>query len=255
MTSPQNHLARLSGNNSDAMQKDFVVDNFTPPPHPKGITLDGDTVRLEPLNVEKHSVDLFQSNSLDEEGLIWKYLPYGPYDSLESYQAWLVEEALKDDPTFLAITRLSDAKTVGLASFLRINQNDGSIEVGHINYSPLLQQTREGTEAMYLMMKWAFENGYRRYEWKCNALNLKSRRAAQRLGLSYEGVFRQANITKGRNRDTAWFAAIDTEWPVLQAAFETWLQPDNFDLSGQQKRSLSEMTDPVLVMRDPALVS
>ncbi|MEK9911831.1 MAG: GNAT family protein, partial [Candidatus Puniceispirillum sp.] len=110
------------------------------------------------------------------------------------------------------------------------------------------------TEAMYLMMRWAFMAGYRRYEWKCNALNLKSRRAAQRLGLSYEGVFRQANITKGRNRDTAWFAAIDTEWPVLQAAFETWLQPDNFDLSGQQKRSLSEMTDPVLVMRDPALV-
>ena len=106
---------------------------------------------------------------------------------------------------------------------------------------------------MYLMMRWAFFAGYRRYEWKCNALNLKSRRAAQRLGLSYEGVFRQANITKGRNRDTAWFAAIDTEWPVLRAAFETWLQPENFDLAGQQKRSLSEMTGSVLVMRDPAL--
>ena len=104
------------------------------------------------------------------------------------------------------------------------------------------------------MMRWAFMAGYRRYEWKCNALNLKSRRAAQRLGLSYEGVFRQATITKGRNRDTAWFAAIDTEWPVLQAAFEKWLQPDNFDKAGQQKRSLSEMTVPVLVMRDPALV-
>ena len=250
MTSPQNHQARLSGNNRDAMQKDFVVDDFTPPPHPKGITLDGDTVRLEPLNVEKHAVDLFQSNSLDKEGLIWKYLPYGPYDSFEAYQAWLAQEALGEDPTFLAIIRLSDAKAVGLASFLRINQNDGSIEVGHINYSPLLQQTREGTEAMYLMMKWAFENGYRRYEWKCNALNKRSRYAAQRLGLSYEGVFRQMSISKGRNRNTAWFAAIDQEWEELNRCFCNYLSDNNFDANGKPIVSLSSLTKPILYKID-----
>ena len=151
-----------------------------------------------------------------------------------------------------AIIDQATSRAVGVASYLRINPESGSIEVGHINFSPMLQSTIGATEAMYLMMRWAFMAGYRRYEWKCNALNLKSRRAAQRLGLSYEGVER-ANISKGRNRDTAWFAAIDPEWPVLRAAFKTWLQPDNFDLSGQQKRSLSELTDPVLVMRDPAL--
>lgn len=232
------------------MQKDFVVDNFTPPPHPKGITLDGDKVRLEPLNIEKHSVDLFQSNSLDEEGLIWKYLPYGPYDSFEAYQTWLTAEALKDDPAFFAIIRLSDEKAVGIASFLRINQNDGSIEVGHINYSPLLQKTREGTEAMYLMMRWAFKNGYRRYEWKCNALNQRSRYAAQRLGLSYEGVFRQMSISKGRNRNTAWFAAVDQDWEALKRCFCTYLSNDNFDSNGKSIVSLTSLTKPILYKID-----
>ena len=127
---------------------------------------------------------------------------------------------------------------------------DGSIEIGHINYSPLLQKTREGTEAMYLMMKWAFESGYRRYEWKCNALNTKSRYAAQRLGLSYEGVFRQMSISKGRNRNTAWFAAIDKEWPALNASFETYLSDDNFAADGRPKKALSGLTKPLLYKRD-----
>ena len=182
------------------MEFDFPVENFKTPPHPKGITLVGENVRLEPLNVQNHSANLHEANSLDVEGKNWDYLSYGPFDDLESYQHWLEKEAVKQDPTFFAIIRKLDNKAVGVASFLRINQTDGSIEVGHINYSPLLQRTREGTEAMYLMMKWAFENGYRRYEWKCNALNKKSRYAAQRLGLSYEGVFRQMSINKGRNR-------------------------------------------------------
>ena len=188
------------------MKEDFFVQGFNAPPHPKGIVLNGKTVRLEPLNVEKHSEDLFESNSLDIQGLNWRYLPYGPFETLETFQKWLTDKATNDDPSFFTIVRLSDNKAVGVASFLRINSNDGSIEVGHINYSPLLQKTREGTETMYLMMKWAFDSGYRRYEWKCNALNVKSRYAAQRLGLSYEGVFRQMAISKGRNRNTAWFA-------------------------------------------------
>jgi RimJ/RimL family protein N-acetyltransferase len=139
-----------------------------------------------------------------------------------------------------------------VASFLRINPNDGSIEVGHINYSPLLQRTKEGTEAMFLMMKWAFESGYRRYEWKCNALNLASRKAAQRLGLSYEGVFRQMSISKGRNRNTAWFAAIDNEWLALKRCFETYLSADNFDENKQPIISLSALTKPILYKKDNA---
>jgi RimJ/RimL family protein N-acetyltransferase len=185
------------------MKEDFVVEGFNVPPHPKGMVLNGKTVRLEPLNVDQHSEDLFESNSLDIEELNWRYLPYGPFKTLETFQKWLTDKATNGEPSFFSIVRLTDNKAVGVASFLRINRNDGTIEVGHINYSPLLQKTREGTEAMYLMMEWAFDNGYRRYEWKCNALNIKSRYAAQRLGLSYEGVFRQMAISKGRNRNTA----------------------------------------------------
>lgn len=228
------------------MNEDYVVEGFIVPPHPRGLVLSGKTVRLEPLNVKKHSEDLFQSNSLDIEGFNWRYLPYGPFKTLESFQKWLNDEATKDDPSFFSIVRLSDNKAVGVASFLRINPNDGSIEVGHINYSPLLQKTREGTEAMYLMMKWAFESGYRRYEWKCNTLNIKSRYAAQRLGLSYEGVFRQMTINKGRNRNTAWFASIDKEWNTLKTCYKTYLSDDNFDTDGKPKVSLSEITKPLL---------
>jgi len=229
------------------MKKDFIVQDFNAPPHPRGMVLNGITVRLEPLNVEKHSEDLFQSNSLDVEGENWAYLPYRPFDTLKSYQIWLEEAASKQDPTFFSIVRKRDDKAVGLASFLRINQTDGSIEVGHINYSPLLQRTREGTEAMFLMMEWAIENGYRRYEWKCNALNRPSRDAGQRLGMSYEGVFRQAAVVKGHNRDTAWYAVIDQEWPALDKAFQSWLAPDNFDPEGKQRQSLSTLTRPLLV--------
>lgn len=232
------------------MNEDYVVEGFIVPPHPRGLVLSGKTVRLEPLNVKKHSEDLFQSNSLDIEGFNWRYLPYGPFKTLESFQKWLNDEATKDDPSFFSIVRLSDNKAVGVASFLRINPNDGSIEVGHINYSPLLQKTREGTEAMYLMMKWAFESGYRRYEWKCNTLNIKSRYAAQRLGLSYEGVFRQMTINKGRNRNTAWFASIDKEWNNLKTCYKTYLSDDNFDTDGKPKVSLSEITKPLLYKLD-----
>ncbi len=232
------------------MKEDFVVEGFNVPPHPKGMVLNGKTVRLEPLNVGQHSEDLFESNSLNIERLNWRYLPYGPFKTLETFQKWLTDKATNGEPSFFSIVRLTDNKAVGVASFLRINRNDGTIEVGHINYSPLLQKTREGTEAMYLMMEWAFDNGYRRYEWKCNALNIKSRYAAQRLGLSYEGVFRQMAISKGRNRNTAWFASIDKEWNALKACFETYLADDNFNADGIPKVSLSELTKPLLYKLD-----
>jgi RimJ/RimL family protein N-acetyltransferase len=153
---------------------------------------------------------------------------------------------LGGDPLFFVIVQKSNGKPLGVASYLRINPASGSIEVGHIHYSQALQRSPLATEAMFLMMKKAFEIGYRRYEWKCDALNTASRAAAQRLGLSYEGVFRQATVYKDRNRDTAWYAAIDTEWPALYQAFSRWLDSSNFDERGRQRIRLSELTKPIL---------
>jgi RimJ/RimL family protein N-acetyltransferase len=159
----------------------------------------------------------------------------------------------RNDPFFYALCDRATGRAGGVASYLRISPAAGSIEVGHIALAPVLQRSPAATEAMALMMGWAFSAGYRRYEWKCDALNLASRRAAARLGLSYEGTFRQAAVVKGRNRDTAWFAAIDAEWPRLSAAFNDWLAPANFDGAGRQRLSLSALTAPILVTRDPAL--
>ena len=155
-----------------------------------------------------------------------------------------------EDPVFLAIVEKLSGRPLGIASYLRIHPAEGSIEVGHIHFSPLLQRTTSATESMFLMMQWAFEAGYRRYEWKCNALNQASRRAAQRLGFSFEGIFRQMMIVKGRNRDTAWFAAIDSEWPALKTAFERYLDDKNFDEEGRPVTSLSSLTAPLLPKKD-----
>jgi RimJ/RimL family protein N-acetyltransferase len=152
---------------------------------------------------------------------------------------------LGEDPLFHAIVDPAAGSATGVASYLRIDPNHGSIEVGGINYSPLLQRKPAATEAMYLMMKRAFELGYRRYEWKCDALNAASRLAAERFGFTYEGIFRQHMILKGRNRDTAWFSMIDSEWPRVSAAFEQWLAPTNFDGEGRQKRRLAEIRSAI----------
>jgi RimJ/RimL family protein N-acetyltransferase len=154
-----------------------------------------------------------------------------------------------DDPLFFAILDRADGEAAGVASYLRITPSAGSIEVGHIHYSARLRRSPVATEAMFLMMRWAFESGYRRYEWKCDALNAASRAAAQRLGLSFEGVFRQAAVYKGRNRDTAWYAAIDREWPALREAFLAWLDSRNFDENGRQRTRLSDRTRPLLERR------
>jgi len=216
------------------------------PPRPTRSEMAGRYVRLEPL-VVAHAVALHEANLRGRDGRNWTYLPYGPFDTLAAYSHWVGEMTRDGDPLFYAIVDLGTGLPVGVASYLRITPASGSIEVGHINYSPLLQRARGATEAMYLMMKWAFEAGYRRYEWKCDALNAPSRRAALRLGLSYEGIFRQATVTRGRNRDTAWYATIDSEWPALKDAFDAWLDLANFDAEGRQRRSLSELTRPILV--------
>ena len=225
---------------------DALVPDWRAPLHPQRKNLEGRFCRLEPLDPIRHAASLFEANSLDASGRNWTYLAYGPFDTLACYRSWMEQECCGADPQFYAIVDRAKGEAQGVASYMRITPGSGSIEVGHINYSPLLQRTPAATEAMYLMMEYAFDLGYRRYEWKCNALNVPSRVAAQRLGLSFEGVFRQATIAKGRNRDTAWYAAIDLEWPALRAAFLQWLSPANFDEQGKQRTSLSVLTAPIL---------
>jgi len=209
---------------------------WQPPPRPGRVTLAGRFCRVEPLDVERHARQLHDANSLDPEGRMWTYLFSGPFASFEAYRAWLAPRPASEDPLFFAFIDLGRGQAVGLGSYLRIEPGSGSIEVGHLQFSPLMQRTRVATEAMYLMMKYAFELGYRRYEWKCDALNAGSRRAAERLGFTFEGIFRQAIVYKGRNRDTAWFSILDREWPALDAAFCAWLDPANFDAQGRQRQ-------------------
>jgi RimJ/RimL family protein N-acetyltransferase len=224
----------------------FAVNDWQPASAPAREVLTGHYCRLEPLEPQRHAADLFAANALDEQGLNWTYLPYGPFASLTAYRDWLEEKARTSDPLFFAVIDTASNKAVGLAAYLRIDPANGSIEVGHLCFSPLLQRTAAATEAMWLMMSEAFALGYRRYEWKCNALNQPSRDAAQRLGMSFEGVFRQAAVVKGQNRDTAWYAVIDREWPALDQAFRTWLAADNFAADGTQRLSLSSITRPLL---------
>ncbi|MGB3243968.1 MAG: GNAT family protein [Sulfitobacter sp.] len=227
------------------------VPDWTPPPAPTGEALKGRYAQLALLSAETHAALLYRS--FDGHDHVWDYMPYGPFSSAAQYHRWVRDHANKNDPLFYAIRNLESGDWEGVASYLRIAPEAGSIELGHINFSPALQKTRAATETMYLMMKWAFEAGYRRFEWKCNALNAGSRAAAQRLGLSFEGVFRQATVVKGRNRDTAWFAAIDAEWPALKEAFEAWLAPTNFDANGKQLERLGDLTGLVRAASDPTL--
>ena len=227
----------------------WSVENWVEPVWPAGDRLCGTHVELHLLNRKDHAADLFIA--FDKADALWTYLPYGPFDTANDYGDWIDRKVDGKDPIFYAIIDKLSQKAMGVASYLRINPSVGSIEVGHICLSPALQKTKAATEAMFLMMQWAFGVGYRRYEWKCDALNLPSRQAAARLGLSYEGVFRQMSIVKGRNRDTAWFAAVDGEWPQLRNAFNAWLAPENFMKRGQQLSSLSDMTAPLLSLKDP----
>lgn len=229
-----NHLGQPIGD---------ALPDWTPCPTPPRTVMQGRTCRVEPLDPDRHVPELHAANRLDAEGRNWTYLGIGPFEQEADYRAWIDSACLGDDPLFHAIVDQATGKAVGVASYLRIDPKVGSIEVGHINYSPLLQGTVMATEAMYLMMKRVFDElGYRRYEWKCDNLNAKSRSAAARLGFTFEGVFRQCTIYKGRNRDTAWFSILDIEWPALKGAFETWLDPANFDADGKQKQSLSALT-------------
>jgi RimJ/RimL family protein N-acetyltransferase len=212
---------------------------------PDGTPIEGETVRLEPVDPRRHADQLFQA-SAGADGL-WTYLGYGPFESQAVFTGWLAQRAESKDPMFYAVIDLAAGAARGMASFMRIEPEHRVIEIGHIWFAPLLQRTRQATEAIYLMARHAFDDlGYRRLEWKCNSLNAASRRAAERFGFTYEGIFRQHMIIKGENRDTAWFSIIDAEWPVRRAAFEAWLSPENFDSSGRQRRSLSQIRSELL---------
>ncbi|MEM7194867.1 MAG: GNAT family protein [Pseudomonadota bacterium] len=217
----------------------FPVPDWKPAKVPGAGPLIGDYCRLEKVNLDVHGEDLFHAFLLDEDARNWTYLPYGPFETMEQFRKWVQQTCLSSDPYFYSVVDRQSGRAVGIASYLRINPADGVVEVGHIHFSPLCQRTRIASEAMYLMMKQVFEEcGYRRYEWKCDALNAPSRRAAERLGFSFEGVFRQLTMYKNRNRDTAWFAMVDAEWPRIRNGFSQWLSSDNFDSEGRQKRSL-----------------
>lgn len=213
------------------------------PPRPPRATLEGRHCRLEPLDAAHHAAALHAANSLDRDGRMWTYLQFGPFGSLGEYRAWLDAREASADPLFFTIVDRASGLAAGLASYLRIEPANGSIEVGHLQFSPRLQRTTAATEALYLMLKQVFDLGYRRCEWKCDALNAASRRAAERLGFTFEGIFRQAMVYKGRNRDTAWYSIIDSEWPGLDAAFRRWLDPGSFDAAGRAKARLASLRE------------
>ena len=226
-----------------------LVEDFTKPPAPGGGEIDGDWVRLEPLS-GIHVGALFDAYAGHDA--LWDYIPNGPHDSRDALAAWVANVATKPDPAFYALVTPADGRAKGQASFMRIDRNSGVIEIGFIVLSAALQGSREGSAALMAMIRWAFDNGYRRVEWKCDALNAPSRKAAHRLGFSFEGVFRQHMIVKGRNRDTAWFAIVDKDWPALRDAYDTWLAPANFDPDGRQRQHLSTLTAWALPNRPAA---
>jgi RimJ/RimL family protein N-acetyltransferase len=220
-----------------------ALPRWTERPHPPRTSLTGRFCRVEPLDAAAHADTLHASlGSLHDER--WTYLPYGPFDTRETFQQWVVDQSHQDDPLFHAIVDTAGT-AVGVAAYMRIKRAHGVIEIGHLNFSPRLRRTPAATEAMYLMLRRAFDElGYRRYEWKCDSLNEPSRRAVARLGFTFEGVFRQAVVYKQRTRDTAWYSITDTDWPVRRGAFEAWLAPANFDAAGAQRQPLSAFMPP-----------
>jgi RimJ/RimL family protein N-acetyltransferase len=216
--------------------------DWRPRPRPPRTPLSGRYCRIEPLDDDRHAAELYEANGDDTAGRMWTYLTVGPFEDEDAYRSWVREVAGGEDPLFFAIVDARSGKAVGVASYLRIDPANGVVEVGHLQFSPRLQRTVAATEAMYLMMRRAFDElGYRRYEWKTDSWNQASRAAAERYGFRFEGIFRQAVVYKGRSRDTAWFSIVDTEWPAIRSAFERWLDPANFDAAGRQRQGLAAL--------------
>jgi RimJ/RimL family protein N-acetyltransferase len=218
---------------------------WSPVAAPERRAHEGARVCLEPVDPARHLDDLFTlGHGGSTAEALWTYLGYGPFRDRAAMAAWLEDCAASADPLFFAVVDRAAGHASGMCSYLRIDPGMGVIEIGHIWFAPPLQRTPAATEAILLLMRHAFDLGYRRLEWKCNALNGASMRAARRFGFTYEGTFRQHMVVKGRNRDTAWFSILDGEWPRLRAGFERWLAPENFDADGRQRVALGDLTRP-----------
>jgi RimJ/RimL family protein N-acetyltransferase len=216
--------------------------NWQPRPRPPRIPLGGRYVRLEPLNAQAHGDGLFEASSVADAATRFAWLPETPPQTRAEFQPWLDKAEASTDPLYYAIIDKESGKVVGRQTLMRIDPANGVIEIGHVYWGPQMARTRGATEAQFLFARHVFDDlGYRRYEWKCNNANLPSKRAAERFGFQFEGIFRQHMIVKGENRDTAWYAMIDKEWPALRRAYEAWLEPANFDGEGGQKRRLEEI--------------
>ena len=217
-----------------------AVDDPSPGPPPVPVTLPGRHGSVEKLDAARHGAALW--NALRGHGDVWTYMSsYGPFPDGGAFARWLADRETLQDPYYYAVVDAA-GRAVGVSALMEIRPVMRVAEVGHIVYSPALQRTPLGTEAQYLLARYVFETlRYRRYEWKCNSLNAPSRRAAERYGFRFEGILRQHMIAKGRNRDTAYFSMLDSEWPARKAAFERWLAPENFDSNGRQKASLAAL--------------
>lgn len=222
----------------------FPLPGWSPRPRPARDVIEGRHCRLEPLDAARHAAQLHAAYVKASDGRNWTYMAVGPFTDEAHYRAHCEQAAASPDPQHYAVIDQRTDRAVGTLSLMRIDPANGVVEVGHVMFSPLLQRTPISTEAQYLLMKYVFADlGYRRYEWKCDSLNTPSRQAAARLGFTFEGIFRQAIVYKGRNRDTAWFSIVDSEWPALKAGFERWLAPTNFDAKGVQRASLTALRE------------
>ena len=216
-----------------------IVSTLPPGIVPDLRQLNGRYSRLEALDPAKHGAELWTANLKDETGALWTYMSNDPLPNEAAFMAMLDKRQAMRDPWFYAYINRTTGKAVGMGAFMRFDKANGVIEIGHIWFSPALQRTREATEVIYLMMRHAFDDlGCRRLQWKCDSLNAPSRRAATRFGFTFEGIFRQHLVYKGRNRDTAWFSLLDSEWPRVKAGFGAWLSESNFDAAGRQKAKL-----------------
>ncbi|MFJ4804756.1 GNAT family N-acetyltransferase [Streptomyces murinus] len=216
------------------------VPDWTVRPAPARVAVEGRLCRVEPLDADRHADDLYAAYSLAEDGADWTYMSVGPFGTPADYRAYVTRVTQVDDPLPYAVVDLRTGKAVGTLSLMRQDPSNGVVEVGSVAFSPLLKGTPVSTEAQFLLMSYVFDElGYRRYEWKCDSLNAPSRKAALRLGFTFEGIFRRAVVYKGRSRDTAWYSIVDSEWPYVGKALREWLSPGNFDTEGRQKRSLS----------------
>lgn len=221
---------------------------WTPARPPERVVLAGAVVRLEPIDPGRHAATLFAAGHDERDPHLWDYMSVGPFADQDAFTAWLRTAAVSSDPLYFSVVDQESNQALGMVSYLRITPAHGVIEIGAIWFGSALQRTPKATETIYLLARHVFEDlGYRRLEWKCDALNARSRRAAERFGFSYEGLFRQHMVVKGRNRDTAWFAMLDRDWPLIGSAFAAWLAPENVDDAGRQRRSLAAIRQDMQV--------